>query len=116
MSQENVRLFFEALSKDKALQAGFAAVNQVYQGQKPTMTQKDQVIQQELIPLAKKAGFDFTLAELKDYISARQQAATHELSDDEIAVVSGGTCVNSGSSCTLPGTTCTTGGYYCIVM
>jgi predicted ribosomally synthesized peptide with nif11-like leader len=95
MSKENVKLFYEALARDKALQAKFNALNQ----------KKGTIYRKELIPLAKKAGFDFTEAELQDYARDAEKPAKHELSEDELAAVAGGTCdTYTGTNCpTLPG-------------
>lgn len=41
-----------------------------------------------LIPVAKGAGFDFTLNELKDYFNEKKDGS---LSDDELEMVAGGT-------------------------
>jgi hypothetical protein len=70
MSKENIKLFYEALARDKSLQEKFKAVGQKYEGQKPGEAQTELIYQKELVPLAREAGYAFTLAELKEYAAA----------------------------------------------
>jgi hypothetical protein len=90
MSSENVKLFYKALGKDKALQDKFKAINEKYKGQKPDEAQADLIYQKELVPLARESGFYFTLAELKDYASEAKKPVMRELSEEELATVAGG--------------------------
>jgi hypothetical protein len=51
----------------------------------------DAILEQELLPLARELGYEFTLAEIKVYGAEMQQAKLHcELNDTELEVVSGG--------------------------
>jgi predicted ribosomally synthesized peptide with nif11-like leader len=92
MSKENVKLFYEALARDKGLQERFDALNRKYGGQKLDEAQMEAIYQKELIPLAKEAGYNFTMGELKEYARMSQKPVTRELSEDELATVAGGFC------------------------
>ena len=99
MSSENVKLFYEALGMDKALQEKSTAIGEKYAGQKLDEAQTNLIYQQELVPLAKEAGYDFTLAELQAYAEEAQKPGMREVSDDELATVAGGkycVCVLAG--------------------
>lgn len=93
MSKENVRLFFGKLSKDTALQEKFKMAGQKYSGQEPDASRIDEICQAEILPLGKEAGFDFTLAELREFMNEKQPSGTARITDDELAAVTGGgTC------------------------
>jgi len=66
-----------------------------------------------LIPFAKKAGFDFTLDEVKAFLKSNTEGG--ELSDDELEAVAGGKgnsneCSSNGVSCSNAGVICLNGG------
>lgn len=90
MSKENVKLFYEALGKDKTLQEKFSALGKKHGGQKLGEAQAESIYQQELIPLAGEAGYDFTLSELKEYTGEAEQPGMREVSEEELASVAGG--------------------------
>ena len=90
MSKENVKLFYEALGKDRALQEKSRVIGKKYEGQKLDEAQMQEVCQKELVPLAKEAGYGFTLAELQEYAKDTKKPAMRELSEDELATVAGG--------------------------
>jgi hypothetical protein len=107
MSKENVKRFYEALVKDAGLQEKFKAVSRKYEGQKPDVAQAETIYQKELVPLAREAGYVFTLAELKGYVAAARKPAMREISEEEMAGVAGGNCaclVGGGGK--LDGHTC----------
>ncbi len=100
MSKENVKRFYDALAKDPTLQTKTRAITQKHQGQKLDQAQLDMIYQQELIPLAKGAGYDFTLDELKTYARETGKIGPREVSEEELASVAGGAscvCVIGGS-------------------
>jgi predicted ribosomally synthesized peptide with nif11-like leader len=99
MSKENVKKFYEALAEDKALQAKSIAIGKKYEGQKLDEAQSNLIYQEELVPLAKDAGYDFTLAELKEYGAADKESGMREVSEEELAAVAGG----SPCACVLIG-------------
>lgn len=93
MSRENVKRFYESLSRDSALQETFRAAGKRYAGKQPTEAEIDILCETEVIPAARAAGYEFTLAELKAYGLEAGKARTGELTDDELACVAGGaTC------------------------
>jgi predicted ribosomally synthesized peptide with nif11-like leader len=98
MSKENVKLFYEALPENRSLQEKFKKANEKYAGQKIDKEAINLILQNELLPIAKEAGFDFTLDEFKEYAQENNQSAAGRLSDDELAAVAGGTgaCVVGG--------------------
>jgi hypothetical protein len=107
MSKDNVKLFYEAMAKDKVLQEKFRAVSQKYEGQKPDEGQLELIYQKELVPLAKQAGFIFTITELKQYTAAAKKPAMRKISEEELAGVAGGVCFCSiGGGGHLGGNTC----------
>ena len=93
MSKESVKLFYEALARDKALQEKSVAIGKKYAGQKLDEAQTNSIYQQELVPLARDAGYEFTLAELQEYGAANEKAGMREVSEEELAAVAGGSCV-----------------------
>jgi predicted ribosomally synthesized peptide with nif11-like leader len=93
MSTENIRLFYDALAKDEALQDKFKGLMKKYEGQKPDQQQGDAICEEECLPIAKEAGFDFTLEELAEYRHNAASTTARQLSEDELAVVAGGLCV-----------------------
>jgi predicted ribosomally synthesized peptide with nif11-like leader len=100
MSKENVKLFYEALPENRSLQEKFKKANEKYAGQKIDKEAINLILQNELLPIAKEAGFDFTLDEFKEYAQENNQSAAGRLSDDELAAVAGGVgaCVVGGGS------------------
>lgn len=54
-------------------------------------TKADAILEQDLLPLAKELGYEFTLAEIKAYGEEMKQAhMPQELSDAELQAVAGG--------------------------
>ena len=103
MAKENVKAFFEALSKDEALQQALKEKEVAYTGMKEN---REAVVAEVLIPVANAAGYDFTLEELKEFESSMQ--AEGELAEDELEAIAGGVqvwgiCVVAGFGY---GTTC----------
>ena len=101
MSKEDVRLFYDALAKDTALQNKFGEVNARFaeelKGEDPGEERVEETFREELFPLIRASGFDFSFAELKEYA---EDAFTEELSDEELAAVAAGgdmcVCVLAG--------------------
>lgn len=110
MSKENVKLFYGALTENKNLQEKITKANEKYAGQKIDKETIELILQDELLPIAKEAGFEFTLDELKEYEWENKQSAAGRLSDDELTAVAGGTgaCVVGGGS--EGGCVCVVGG------
>ena len=85
MSQENIKLFKEALQKDSALQAKLKEKEAAYSGDKEDRVK---IVEEILLPLATECGFSFTVEELKAEEEAQQKEGT--LSEKELESVSGG--------------------------
>jgi len=93
MSKENAKLFYEELAKNEALHEKFKVIGKKYEGQKFDEVQMDLIYQKEIMPIAKGAGFEFTLAELKEYKQDVKQPQSGKLSDEELDAVAGGACI-----------------------
>jgi len=48
------------------------------------------IYQNEVLPVAKEYGFEFTIAEVKEYVTETNKVKIEALSDDELEAVSGG--------------------------
>ena len=83
-----VQSFYEAVVKDAALREQLAALEKEVAGKGLTAAEQEAFIREKVLPVAKAAGFDLTLEELKAY-----QPTMGELSDQELSEVSGGKCV-----------------------
>ena len=90
MSKENAKLFYEELAKNEALQEKFKVIGKKYEGQTSDEVQMDLIYQNEILPIAKESGFEFTLAEFKEYKQEVTQPQSGKLSDDELDNVAGG--------------------------
>ena len=85
MAAENVKAFFEALSKDEALQQALREKEVAYTGMKED---REAVVEAVLLPVAKEAGYEFTLEELKALEKSMRPEG--ELSENELEDVAGG--------------------------
>ncbi len=95
MSKENVKLFYTELAKNEALKTKFKVINGSFD-QNSTEEQLDGILDSKIIPIAKEAGYEFTLSELKEYA---REITSSPLSDDELEAVAGGVdcgCVIGG--------------------
>ena len=101
MSKENVRLFYDTLAKDTDLQSGFKErsirLTEELKGEVPGEERMEEVFREELLPVIREAGFDFSYADLKEYA---EDASVGELADEELAAVAAGAdlcvCVVAG--------------------
>ena len=99
MSQEDVRKFYEAISGNEPLKARLMAIATRHGGRNLNQCQCDALWENELAPLAKSEGFDFTLQEVRAF-QAAHGSNVGRLSDDELDAVVGGSrcsCVITGS-------------------
>jgi len=85
MAIENVKAFYEALKTDTELQAKVNAADQAYNGD---AADEAAAIADILLPIAKEAGFDFTVEELLEFENAA--APEGEFTEDELETVAGG--------------------------
>lgn len=91
MSVENVKEFYEAVSKDEALKQKFVELSRKYQGQKMDEAKANAIMEQEMLPIAKQMGYTFSMDELQAYgEESEQKNMNRELSDTELATVAGG--------------------------
>ena len=94
MSKENVRLFNERVSADKALQDKLHALNERHEGEELSDEQMMRIYEEDVLPLARECGLDFSMEALKEYTRDLRQSSPVELTDDELEAVAGGaTCV-----------------------
>lgn len=91
MSVENVKKFYEAVSKDELMKQKFVELSQKYQGQPMDEAKAMSVMEQEGLPMAAQMGYSFTMDDLKSFEQEMQQARTGcEMSDEELQAVAGG--------------------------
>ena len=96
MAKENIKAFFEALSKDEALQKTLKEKELAYAGAKED---REAIVKEVLIPVAEEAGYDFTLEELKEFEKSMRPEG--ELDESELEAVAGG--VEDWGLCVLAG-------------
>ena len=85
MAKENVKAFFEVLSKDEAIQQALKAKEAAYTGIKED---REIVVKEVLIPVAEEAGYTFTLEEVKEF--EKGMRAEGELAENELESIAGG--------------------------
>ena len=94
MAKENVVRFFEQLATDKAMTEKLAAADKDY-AEKHEVKAGDEAarkaaVEAILVPLAKEAGFPFTVDELAAYEKEQQGKLKGKLAYDEMENVAGG--------------------------
>ena len=91
MSVENVKKFYEAVSQDESLKQKFVELSQKYQGQQMDEAKANILMEQEVLPIAARMGYSFTMNDLKSYSEEMIPAKMNcELSDEEMQAVTGG--------------------------
>ena len=98
MSVENVKKFYEAVSKDEVLKQKFVELSQKYQGEAMDEAKGMAIFEQEALPLAAQMGYSFSMDDLNAYEVEMQQAKMGcEMSDEELQAVAGGfACIIGG--------------------
>ena len=95
MEKKDMRAFFEALSKDEAVQKALKEKELAYIGTKEHL---DSIIEEILLPVANAAGYNFTLEDLLDF--EKDMRLQGELDEDELESIAGGkvwgVCVGFG--------------------
>ena len=86
---ESVKKLFEALKNDAALAVKLKFAGKAYEGKEMIEQERRTVIEREIMPIIRAAGYEVTLKELEEY-SKSLKPATGELSDDELEAVAGG--------------------------
>jgi predicted ribosomally synthesized peptide with nif11-like leader len=85
MALENVKAFFEALTKDESIQQALKEKELAYAGAKDD---REAIVKEVLFPVAEAAGYTFTLDELKEF--EKNMQAQGELNESELEAVVGG--------------------------
>ena len=84
MSKENAIRFMMVKDKDEAIKNAFDAIMGKYQGKILSKNDQDKVLKEEIIPLAKQYGYEFTL---EDFAELQTEG---KLSDEELGQITGG--------------------------
>lgn len=85
MAKENVKKFYEELKNNKELREKLLKAQENYEGDKSNRQEAAEAI---FITVAKEAGFDFTVQELKD--GEQEISCEKGISEEELENVSGG--------------------------
>ena len=94
MSVENVKKFYEVLTKDEALKQKFMDLSKKHQGKPMDEAKAMELAELEYLPLAKQMGFEFTLDDLRSYSDqVKQGCQGAELNEEEMKAVAGGVFV-----------------------
>ncbi|HEX2926372.1 MAG TPA: hypothetical protein VHP38_08985 [Ruminiclostridium sp.] len=86
MAKETALRFMMIVEKDKEIRIAFDSIMGKYEGKNLSKDEWDKVIQNEVIPFAKKYGYDFTPEDLAEL----QKTAGGKMSDEELDRVVGG--------------------------
>lgn len=89
MAKENVKKFYEEISKNEELQEKFLAAQKDYQTEGKSA---EEIFEDIVIPVAKEAGYEFTTGEYKE--SQREVMLEKGISEEELENVSGGTLIS----------------------
>ena len=108
MAAENVKAFFEALSREESIQQALKEKELAYTGAKEDW---EAIVEAIAIPVAKAAGYDFTSDELKAF--EKGMRVEGELTENELEAVAGGTTIGvcflvglgGGDGCFIVGAT-----------
>lgn len=84
MSKENATRFMMMKDKDETIKNAFDAIMGKYEGKILSKDEQDKALREEIIPLAKEYGYEFTLEDF-----AKLQA-DGKLSDEELGQITGG--------------------------
>ena len=98
MAKENVKKFYDEISKNKELQEKFIAVQKGYETEGKS---EEEIFEDILLPIAKEAGYEFTMSEYQEV--QRDAMAEEGISEEELENVSGGWsgCLGIGVSSDL---------------
>lgn len=101
MSMENVKGFYEAIAGDEELRLKLTELSQNHRNEEMNAAKADSLLEKEILPLAAQMGWEFSLTDLHRYGEELQKSrAEEDLSEDELAVVSGGfgLCILGGEN------------------
>ena len=85
MAKENVKRFMEEVSANKELQEKIAAIQKGYE---PDGKSEEEIFKDIVLPIAKEAGYEFTMSEYKD--AQHDTIKEKAISEEELENVSGG--------------------------
>jgi C-terminal processing protease CtpA/Prc len=86
MSKENAIRFLMMKDKDDSIKSAFNTITDKYAGRNLSEDERDKMLQEEIISLAKEYGYDFTPEDFKEL----QKPDAYRLSDKELDGVTGG--------------------------
>jgi predicted ribosomally synthesized peptide with nif11-like leader len=86
MAKQDVLGFYEKLQSDVALQEKIKAAEKSYTGDKED---KEKIVKDILLSVAKEAGFDISLDDIKEYEASLTKEG--EVNDSDLQQVAGGT-------------------------
>ncbi len=86
MSRENVKKFYELVANDNELGKSLNALDKEVQIKTSDFAKLKDIVEEKIIPLAKKRGLDFSADELLEYANKKYM----ELRDEDLLDVSGG--------------------------
>lgn len=86
MSKENVGRFLAFIQGNEEYKKKFECISNKYEGKKFTEKEKDKIILEEVIPIAKSIGYDFTVDEFHEVL----KPVNRELTDEELDEAVGG--------------------------
>ena len=83
---DNIRLFYEEIVKSKELAEKIESINANYADEQLAEDDRLKIIENEIIPIAKEHGFDFSIQELIDYSKPDMTV----LNEDDLDSIDGG--------------------------
>jgi predicted ribosomally synthesized peptide with nif11-like leader len=86
MAKEDALRFMMIVEKDKEIKSAFNSIMTKYEGKNLSKDEWNKAIQNEVIPFAKKYGYDFTAEDLAEL----QRTTGEKVSDEELDQVVGG--------------------------
>ncbi|HEX2925336.1 MAG TPA: hypothetical protein VHP38_03615 [Ruminiclostridium sp.] len=86
MSKENAIRFLMAKNKDECVKSAFNTIMDQYAGRYLSEDERDKILREEIIPMAKKHGYDLTPEDFNDL----KKTAPERLEDEELDMVAGG--------------------------
>ena len=85
MAKENVKKFYDEISKNKELQEKFVAAQKGYETEGKN---NDEIFEDIVLPIAGEAGYEFTMSEYRE--AQRDAIIERGISEEELENVSGG--------------------------
>lgn len=86
MSKEQAIRFMLLTKEDKDLKQKYQGIVNKYEGKNLTKEEQEKIILEEVIPLAKSKGYDFSLGDFQELL----QSAKKQLTDEELEQTVGG--------------------------